>query len=112
MRTVIRIWHVIGEYQNKGTNTTVAFRVRTGEKNGKRTAIRYVKDSPQARLLKLRNIRTVGIGTEPCGIISWDAPKSVERTYHNLRVLENKEVRNWIAVRLKEGLKNRRKPLR
>lgn len=112
MRTVILVWHVIGEYQNKDTNTTVAFRVRTGEKNGKRTAVRYVKDSPQAKLLKLKNIRTAGIGTEPCGIISWDAPKKIKRIFYNLRAIENKEVRNYIVVRLKARLKNRRKPRR
>lgn len=113
MRTVIRIWHVIGEYQIKSnTNTTVAFRVRTtatADRSGKRTAVRYVKESPQARMLKLKNIRTAGIEGEPCGIISWDAPGIVKRKFSRLYGIETKKVIDWVAAELKTRLKKRRK---
>ena len=105
---VIRIWHIIGEYDTgHKTNTIVDFRVRTTAdfgKSGKRTALRFVKESAQARMLKLKNIRTVCIEPEDIGILSWNAPKRVKRAFYRLRTIENKKFMEEAGARVRAAL--------
>lgn len=101
--TRIRIWHIISEYDTgNGANTTVTFRVKTAAQNGKRMAINFVKESAQARMLKLKNVRVVGRKPEYHGIMSWNAPKQVKRRFYRLRTIENKQIMQEVDLRLKK----------
>ena len=110
--TRIRIWYVVGEFDSvDNTSKEVTFRVRTAAKSGKRMALRLVRESDQAKMLKLKNIRTVGIEQEHSGVISWNAPQKIKQRFYRLRTAENKQIRQEIATWLKKRSRKRKKEL-